>query len=777
MYVKVRNALTAETALITLSKLTSVEDLRDMIKAKMDVEPSAQRLFFQGKQLEDKHTMFDYNLNLNDIIQLMVRQPLSEIQESNLSQTPEEKDETNSPDEIPVEKEEITVTDTESELYKVGDLVDILDTEDGDSAGAWFEGTVARVTKEEGKGAVAGQDGLTYCVGYEAYDGDDYKVKIDHLRPRARKFYKSRELEVGMEVLVNYNISQPDRRGMWFTAMVDAVRPLVCTVMAGVELTPVPDCTILFQEEVMRVEKAVKVEDRTEKEEKEMNTAVERKHPEKCEVCHDSDKKKCKECGCRKCGKKDEQDSQIMCDECDGAYHIKCLGLKALPEEDEWFCPECKNEDNIVKIGDKMKVGKKKAKMPSATGDTKRDWGQGFATVGRTKVCKVVEKDHFGPIPGIEVGMNWLFRVQISEEGIHRPPVAGIAGTAKLGCPSLVLSGGYEDDVDNGEEFYYTGAGGRDLSGNKRTAEQSFDQELTRSNGALALVCACKFDDENGGEAKDYTKGKPIRVVRGYKGAKHSKFAPEIGNRYDGIYKVVKYWPEKGKSGFRVWRYLIRRDDPTPAPWTKEGKKKIEEEGYGEVRYPEGYHEAQAEKEKEKAVKEAEKQRLREEGKAAGKENKGAGKENKEKGKKRKMDDDTTVVEPQVKKAKIFQEEKAPKSKFKPNAEILQAMQADELNCKVWEEVKAKEYNTKKDLTEFVESQFCCIICQDIVFQPVTTPCLHNVCKPCLDRSFKAEVYSCSSCRGDLGKDYTKPINTHLKGALNKIFPGYEAGR
>ncbi len=32
-----------------------------------------------------------------------------------------------------------------------------------------------------------------------------------------------------------------------------------------------------------------------------------------------------------------------------------------------------------------------------------------------------------------------------------------------------VLSGGYEDDKDEGEWFLYTGSGGRDLSGNKRT--------------------------------------------------------------------------------------------------------------------------------------------------------------------------------------------------------------------------------------------------------------------------------------------------------------------
>ena len=38
MYVKVRNALTGDTALFTLSKLTPVEELRDMIKSKFKVK-------------------------------------------------------------------------------------------------------------------------------------------------------------------------------------------------------------------------------------------------------------------------------------------------------------------------------------------------------------------------------------------------------------------------------------------------------------------------------------------------------------------------------------------------------------------------------------------------------------------------------------------------------------------------------------------------------------------------------------------------------------------
>ena len=45
------------------------------------------------------------------------------------------------------------------------------------------------------------------------------------------------------------------------------------------------------------------------------------------------------------------------------------------------------------------------------------------------------------------------------------------------------------------------------------------------------------------------------------------------------MYKIVRYWPEKGQSGFLVWRYLLRRDDPDPAPWTAAGKRRILELG------------------------------------------------------------------------------------------------------------------------------------------------------------------------------------------------------
>lgn len=38
--------------------------------------------------------------------------------------------------------------------------------------------------------------------------------------------------------------------------------------------------------------------------------------------------------------------------------------------------------------------------------------------------------------------------------------------------------------------------------------------------------------NKDGAEAKDWRGGKPVRVIRNAKGRKHSKYAPEDGNRY-----------------------------------------------------------------------------------------------------------------------------------------------------------------------------------------------------------------------------------------------------
>jgi E3 ubiquitin-protein ligase UHRF1 len=152
----------------------------------------------------------------------------------------------------------------------------------------------------------------------------------------------------------------------------------------------------------------------------------------------------------------------------------------------------------------------------------------------------------FGEVGATTNGHWWEGRMHASRDGVHAPVVAGISGNEKVGCWSIALSGGYEDDVDEGYCFTYTGSGGRDLKGTKdkpknlRTAPQSSDQTLTGLNMALKVSC---------------DTGNPIRVIRGFKG--HSKWAPRSGYRYDGLYKVVKHWEETGASGFLVYKHIF----------------------------------------------------------------------------------------------------------------------------------------------------------------------------------------------------------------------------
>ena len=200
------------------------------------------------------------------------------------------------------------------------------------------------------------------------------------------------------------------------------------------------------------------------------------------------------------------------------------------------------------------------------------------------------------------------------------------------------------------------------------------------------------------------------------KGKKHSQFAPDEGNRYDGLYKVVRYWPEKGKKGFIVWRYLFQRDDPSPAPWTQEGKQRMKEQGLSLV-YPAGYLEHRAQLEKERKRKSGEEEE----------------------------EDDTSA--PAKKKAKTV---------YSISAEWREMFQKDDLNVKIWKDVETKEAANKKELTDYIEELFNCIICQvdsellyfqfwkiktyfqDIVYKPATTPCGHNFCLECLERSFQS---------------------------------------
>ncbi|KAG0026230.1 hypothetical protein BGZ81_006530 [Podila clonocystis] len=428
--------------------------------------------------------------------------------------------------------------------------------------------------------------------------------------------------------------------------------------------------------------------------------------PHFCLKCKNVENKKCRECGCQVCGGKEDEENTLACDDCQYYFHMKCLSppMETVPDGD-WYCNGCYRDPNrIVGPGQQTDLtNSRKSKMPSAL--QKKDWGRGNACVGLTRKCTFVGPLHIGPIPGIPVGSSWLYRMGAAEAGVHRPPVGGIAGTAKNGAVSIVLAAGYPEDKDEGLIFTYTGAGGRDLKeGNKRVGHQTKDQELTGSNEALARTCDCPFSPK-GGHAKDWKKSRPVRVVRSSKLMKHNPaFAPEQGNRYDGVYKLVKYWKEQGVSGFAVWRYLMMRDDPAPAPWTPKGKAMITKLGL--VMHDPG-----------------------------------------------KTDEANRVGHPG----------------YKIPRDLLSLMKKDEANERSWDIVRESPLYSYGELIRLVmEDVFVCPICSNKVCPPITTSCTHNFCQGCLKGQIKNVGKNCPTCRASLQGEKLE-VNTRLQAVFDRM--------
>ena len=413
-----------------------------------------------------------------------------------------------------------------------------------------------------------------------------------------------------------------------------------------------------------------------------------------CEGCFKWPKRLCTQCGCQICGGKQDEHRTIVCDTCNNYYHCDCLDppLAEIPDGD-WHCPVCKKPKGKKRQRESTKVLKKEVTVLPAKKPAKlRKSGQ--------KVCSVVDPYHFGPIPGVEVGQTYKFRKGASEAGVHRPPMAGISGTPKVGSQSIVLSGGYKDDVDEGDSFIYSGAGGRDNTegGGRISDVQSFDQTLDKTNAALAITMFPDLTDpekldKTGAESDDWTNSKEVRVIRSDK-MRHSKYAPKEGFRYDGIYKLARYWPEKGKDGFITYKYQFRRDDPTPAPWTEEGIARAAELGLSMV-YP----------------------------------------------------DDWDPVARKTKR-KREDEEAAPKKKkiaYEPPSQLQQLLELDVRHRETWEAILARSADASEFVSE-VTKVFKCPFCYQGLDNPVTLQCGHSVCQTCLQKSFLESGVKCPNC-------------------------------
>ncbi|KAH7281285.1 hypothetical protein KP509_36G039200 [Ceratopteris richardii] len=216
--------------------------------------------------------------------------------------------------------------------------------------------------------------------------------------------------------------------------------------------------------------------------------------------------------------------------------------LRAVQEE-ETRCQKEATKENVVI--------KKKDKRHDESEEPRKSRRPDLKAISQMRVdgklylnCKGL-----GHVPGINVGDHFYSRCEMMAVGLHSHWLAGIdyLGAAfKKAMPSrtfpvassIVLSGCYEDDVDNAMDVVYTGQGGNDLLGKKH---QIADQVMEKGN--LALKNSMDQD-------------LPVRLIRGNKTKK--SYTGKVYT-YDGLYKVKKYWAEKGKSGFTVYKFLLRR--------------------------------------------------------------------------------------------------------------------------------------------------------------------------------------------------------------------------
>ncbi|KAK4388881.1 Histone-lysine N-methyltransferase, H3 lysine-9 specific SUVH5 [Sesamum angolense] len=172
------------------------------------------------------------------------------------------------------------------------------------------------------------------------------------------------------------------------------------------------------------------------------------------------------------------------------------------------------------------------------------------------------EKQILGQVPGVEVGDEFQYRVELAVVGIHRLYQAGIDWMKLNGVPvatSVVSSGAYADDVENADVLIYSGQGGNVVG----KVKQPEDQKLERGNLALRNSISAKT---------------PVRVVRGWKETKvvdplDPKPKTVTTYVYDGLYTVTNYWTETGCHGKLVFKFELRRNPGQPELAWKELKK------------------------------------------------------------------------------------------------------------------------------------------------------------------------------------------------------------
>ncbi|CAB3376985.1 Hypothetical predicted protein [Cloeon dipterum] len=668
---------------VALPATSLVKELRKLAIEAFGVKRNAQlQLFSSGKLLEDDKALIFYNITDNYCVNVRTRQD-SNAKEEKVKSKPQGRQK-DSP---------------KSQFFEVGDSLYYRDPQKGD----WREAKLLRIS---GAQAEADSEEDESNLIFHVLDGEtetELELKLENLSPCSYVEFAPEDLEVGMQILAYVCLPKSKQCG-WFHTKITKLEPprrnlktrVFGSVSAHMEFINLP---ILYNHRTVNYPKLVKREEW-------VNAGCELALRTPCKKCFDDPEQRCKSCSCNVCGGKHDEELQLICEECEDIFHTTCASppVENIESDEEWYCHKCSNVSQKEQEKEKAELQRREEKVKELL-----QKGKPLESSAATDVISIVPREHFGRIPGVPSGRLWASRRDVSRFGVHLPLNAGICGASKKGVRSVCLTGGAEGDEDHGETVIMSGSGGN-------------PQELKGLNLALAQSCHAELDVKNGAFSRDWQKGLPIRLVRGFQHGNISMFAPISGYRYDGIYKVSAYFKLEIKKR-KIWKFILKRDDSEPSPWTSAGLCFMRDMSVGHL---------------EGEPKEGEETRL----------------------KKRTLPFEGVPV---TKRARV---------RYRLPPTIVALAKEDTSNKRNWDSLQPALEQGYPDFIRALVETFACCICQETAKDPVTTICGHNVCLSCMKKWLKkSSKASCPCCLASVEGEVD--VNQLLDKALKLLLPGY----
>ncbi|KAL1879184.1 hypothetical protein Daus18300_001763 [Diaporthe australafricana] len=139
---------------------------------------------------------------------------------------------------------------------------------------------------------------------------------------------------------------------------------------------------------------------------------------------------------------------------------------------------------------------------------------------------------------GLTPGDWFPLKIIARFRGAHADTIRGISGDRGRGAYCIVVSGQYDEDLDEGDMLYYSGEAADKNEDPHHVIERATNASLVQS----------------------WTLGGPMRVLRSAsKGERGRHYSPQCGIRYDGLYNVIGVEERHNVKGGLYQRFKLRR--------------------------------------------------------------------------------------------------------------------------------------------------------------------------------------------------------------------------